>query len=342
MPVRERKEVQEMLRSLIRAGASAGLFTIFALARAHAALWPEQLADFHRTSLTPIRVTEQRAVWEESGLQAAEQAVYESPRGKCTATAWRLKDPTSALAIWQWKMPENAKPSPLEKNAVQAGEKLWLMLGNYILQYEGVTPTLEQVQLMYVTLPHLDQASLPALIGFLPARDLIPGSQRFVTGPASLEAFEKRIPPSAAGFHLGAEAQLARYWAKDGELNLAIFSYPTPHIARERIEEFSKLPGAVAKRSGPLVAVTIQPPSPDAAERLLAQVNYQATVTWNEKPLKPEPGVAEFLITAFTFIGVVLAFTILAGAGYAGLRIALRKWSGQPEDEPMVTLHLDK
>jgi hypothetical protein len=322
-----------MLRSVI-AGA------LLVAAFADAAIWPEQLADFHRTSIAPVDVREDRAVWEEYGLDAAEQAVYDSPRGKCVTTGWRVKDPTSALAVWQWKMPDGAKASPLEKLAVRAGSRLWLTIGNYILQYDGVEPTLEQVQLMYVTLPRLDQAALPALTGFLPQRDLVPGSQRFVIGPSGLEKFEPRISPSLAGFHLGAEAQLARYALDGAAMNLAIFSYPTPHIARDRTAEFGKVTGAVVKRSGPLVAITIAPPSADAAERLLARVNYQATVTWNEKPLKPEPSVADFLITAFTFIGLLLGFTILAGFGYAGLRIALRKWSGQPDDEPMLTLHL--
>jgi hypothetical protein len=189
-----------MLRSLILLALPA------AAALAQAAIWPEQLADFHRTSLIPVNPTEDRAVWEEYGLEAAEQAVYESPRGKCTATGWRLKDPTSALGVWQWKMPDGAQPSALEKIAVQAGQRLWIALGNYILHYEGVTPTLEQVQLLYITLPRLDQATLPALTAFLPQRDMIAGSQRFVIGPAGLEKFELRLRPSMAGFHLGAEA----------------------------------------------------------------------------------------------------------------------------------------
>src|SRR5687768_17002448 len=87
------------------------------------AIWPEQLADLHRISLTTVVVNEDRAVWDEYGLEAAEQAVYDSPRGKCTATGWRLKDPTSALAVWQWKMPADGKPSSLEKLAVQRSEE---------------------------------------------------------------------------------------------------------------------------------------------------------------------------------------------------------------------------
>jgi hypothetical protein len=322
-----------MLRGLV-----AG--TLLAAA-GHGAIWPEQLADFHRVSVSPLAVNgPDRAVWEEYGLEAAEEAVYESPRGACRVAGWRLRDPTNALAVWQWLMPPDARPSPLEKVAVQAGTRLLLALGNYVLRYDGVEPTLEQVQLMYVTLPRLEQAALPALASFLPPRDLVPTSRRFVIGPLSLERFEPRIAPSLAGFHLGAEAQLGRYRSPEGELNLAIFSYPTPHIARERLAEFQKVPGAVVKRSGPLVAVTIQPPSLDAAERLLAQVTYRATLTLSEGPARPELGVAEFLITAFTLIGLLVGFTILAGVVYAGIRIAYRKWTGRPDTEPMVTLHL--
>ncbi len=57
---------------------------------------------------------------------------------------------------------------------------------------------------------------------------------------------------------------------------MAIFNYPTPQIAMQQVPDFEKLPGAMAKRSGPLVAVVLSPADPDFAERLLAQVRYQA------------------------------------------------------------------
>ena len=94
---------------------------------------------------------------------------------------------------------------------------------------------------------------------------LIPNSERYILGPVSLARFEPRIAPSLAAFHLGTEAQLGRYRTPKGDLTLAIFSYPTPNIARERQEEFPKVPGTIAKRSGPLVGVVVQPP--DAGRR---------------------------------------------------------------------------
>ena len=72
-------------------------------------------------------------------------------------------------------------------------------------------------------------------------------------------------------FSTSAEAQYGRYRSKGGqEMALVIFNYPTPGIARERADAFGKLQGLVIKRSGPLVAVVQNPPSPDEAEKILS------------------------------------------------------------------------
>ena len=44
---------------------------------------------------------------------------------------------------------------------------------------------------------------------------------------------------------------------------MAIFNYPTPQIAMQQVPDFEKLPGAMAKRSGPMVAVVLSPADPD-------------------------------------------------------------------------------
>jgi hypothetical protein len=124
-------------------------------------------------------------------------------------------------------------------------------------------------------------------------------------------------------------------------MNLAIFSYPTPHFARERLLEFQNLPGARAKRSGPLVAVTFAAPSPDAAERLLAKVNYRANLVLDENPSKPAENVGDLLISIFGLLGVLLVITVLLGLLHAGARLAYRKYFGGPEEpDSMLTLHL--
>jgi len=298
-------------------------FVLLAALPAAAAIWPEQLYDHKRTKVEPVTLAD-KPVWEEYGLEAAERATYTGATG-FTASAYRLKDSTSALAVVQW----------LSKPALQ--------IGNYVLIFDGDFHLPKQLQdYLTIQLPRLDQAALPTLPDFLPKANLVANSRRFVIGPVSLSRFEPRIAPSLAAFSLGAEGQLARYSSPAGELNLAIFSYPTPQFARERAAEFQKLAGAVVKRSGPLVAVTLAPPDADEAEKLLGKVNYQVNVTWSENVNKaPEGNIGDLLMGAVKLIGALVGFTILAGLGYAGFRITMRKW-GITHDEEMVTLHLEE
>ena len=123
---------------------------------------------------------------------------------------------------------------------------------------------------------------MPVLPAYLPNGDLAPNSERYITGPASLSRFAPEISPSLAGFHFGAEAQTGVFHSPKGDMRLEIFNYPTPQIAMDKVAEFQKLPGAVAKRTGPLVAVIPQPADPDMAERLLGGIRYEAVITRDE------------------------------------------------------------
>ena len=131
-------------------------------------------------------------------------------------------------------------------------------------------------------LVNVDNSSLPVLPGYLPSER--PGAQqRAVRHRAcGLQRFDPAIPPSVAGFHFGAEAQMGVFHNPKGDMTLAIFNYPTQQMAMQKIGEFEKLPGAVVKRSGPMIAVVLAPPDPDFAEHLLGQVRYQAEVTRDE------------------------------------------------------------
>ena len=71
---------------------------------------------------------------------------------------------------------------------------------------------------------------------------------------------------------MGAEAQFGQYQTPKGLLKLIIFDYPTPSMAREQAAVFQKIPGAVVKRTGPLVVATVNPPDPDAAHRALSRI----------------------------------------------------------------------
>ena len=58
------------------------------------------------------------------------------------------------------------------------------------------------------------------------------------------------------------------------------------------------------------------------ANAVLADVNYESKVTWNEK--RPGLALGPMIITIFTFIGVALLFTVVVGISYGGLRIFVK------------------
>jgi hypothetical protein len=307
---------------------------------AHAAIFPDQIGTFTKGPVKTVSVADQ-ALYNEYGFQATEQAEYTSSDQHFTATAWRMRDSTGAMALFEARRPSGATPAQLAKLAVRTSDGVIFAYGNYVFQFTGAVPPPADLEELYSRLPQLEQSPLPILMTYLPVDGLVPNSERYVVGPVSLERFEPRIAPSVAAFHLGSEAQLGKYKTAHGLLTLAIFDYPTPSLARERYQDFQKIPGAVAKRVGPLVAVTIAPPDADAAERILAQVKYETNLTWNEKvPVNEVKGAARFILDVFTFAGIVIGMCLVAGIALGGLRILGRKMGRHEDPNAMITLGL--
>ncbi|MCS7314059.1 MAG: DUF6599 family protein [Bryobacterales bacterium] len=306
--------------------------------KGQSALWPDRFGSFEKVSSRPIPL-EDAAVWDEYGFQQAEEADYASqaaPPARFRARAWRLKDPTGALAAFQWQRPAKSQPSKLGALAVETGNGAMLAYGNYLFEFEGYKPQVPELEALFDRLPRLDQSAVPTLPSYLPARDLVANSERYVVGPESLAKFAPGIPPSMAAFHLGTEAQLGRYRGPKGEMRLAIFSYPTPQLARERAEAFRSLPGAMVKRAGPLVAVVLSPPDLDAAERLLAAVRYEASVSLSQYVPTRKDLWWDLILNIFLLVGLLLLFCAVGGLAVAGWRMRRK------EGEPMIMLHLDE
>jgi len=329
-----------MLRSLtISVLCRLSLLTLSA-ALAHAAIFPDQVGAFKKGPPTTVSAPDLE-LYDEYGIQATEQAEYASPDKKFIATGWRFHDATGAMAMFEARRPPGATPSKVSKLAVSTSDGVIFAYGNYLFQLTGAVPGEAELNQIYNQLPLFENSPLPLLIDALPASGLIPNSERYILGPVSLQRFEPRIAPSLAAFHLGAEAQSGQYQTPKGKLILEVFEYPTPNMARERFEEFQKIPGAVAKRVGSLVAVTVQPPDADAAERVLAQVRYNANVTLNEVPPVNPKQVGGMLMSIIALAGLILGLCVVAGIGFGAFRVILRKmgWSTDaPED--MIVLHL--
>jgi hypothetical protein len=322
-------------------------FLVLFSASAAAAFLPEALGAFNRSSLE-IYEPENIEIFREFGFDEGEKAVYITPAAQqLEISALRFRDATGAFAAFQWSHPAKAKSVAYGQRAAQAGDLTVIQFGNYVVHMKGAAAVDEHVEVMLGFLPRVQMSPEPPLLAFVPRDGLIPDSERYILGPLALREVAPGIPPSVAAFHFGTEAQFGRYENAAGEIQLALFSYPSPQIARGQIEEFRTLPNVVAKRTGPLIAAVISPPSADQAQFLLAKISYTVQVT----PTPHDPGRHEnigTLILDIVFLCLILiGLMIVGGLAVAGSRMLARRYApnslfASSEGPDMIRLDIEK
>lgn len=280
-----------------------------------------------------------QALWNEYGLTHSET----SKVGKLTVTTYRMKDPTGALAAWEWLRSAKGRLCDLASFCTEDENRTVVSDANYVVTFEGGVPTKAQVDAIFHVLPNRRDGSLPAILTFLPRQGLVPDSARYVLGPVSLQAFAPELASAKPGFANGAEAQVAKYKvAKDTPpVRLAIFYYATPEMARLHTAQFKLLPGVHVKRSDVLVAIVYGFATEVEADTLLSRIQYEARITWNDVP-PPGPMKPLYqLLLNIMYLSVILsAVCLLAGLMYAGMRIYRRRYGTLEADEAMTILHL--
>lgn len=311
--MRQRQEIQKMSRGIVLAILAA----VFPL---QAAIWPDKLGAYERKSASEVPA--QSGLSDEYGREAGEQADY----GPFQVTATRFKDSTGAYA------------ASLEG----PGQRV----GNYLVVCSGNCPK-DLLNLADKSLPHVSHTPVPILGSYFPQAGAIASSTRYIMGPEGLQKYLPQISSGAVRLELGSEGQLAHYRLSKGEATLAIFSYPTLEMARDQAPVYERIPGVVVKRTGSLVALVApataaSPVDSAEAEKLLSQVNYQASVSWNEPmPLVIKPQTAaQMILGILTLAGIVLGFCLVSGLVFAVIRVTARKFGYSGAEGSMTTLHL--
>jgi hypothetical protein len=285
----------------------------------------------------PGLAADDQALWREFGLQQTTTA----KAGRVEATIYRMKDLTGALAAWEWQRSPQAHACSLAAFCSADGARTVISDANYLVSFNG-TPAKAQVDALLNSLPNRHDSALPAILTFVPRGELIPNTARYVLGSDSLAAFAPELSSVKVGFEQGAEAQVAQYKSASGPpLHLAVFYYPTPEMARLHAIDFKTLSNVHVKRSSILVALVYGGATDQQAESLLARIQYEAKVTWNEIP-PPSPIKPMFLLLRnIIFLSLVLsALCLAAGIVYACLRIYRRRYGTLEDEEAMTTLHL--
>ena len=267
-------------------------------------------------SVTPVEAPGNPLLWKEFGLKSVEQADF----GNRRITAYEMQDVTGAVAASEW-LPGS------------------FVVGHMVLTCTGKCPTEAKEYSRFLS--DTGSGYPPSLPAYLPRRDQINGTERYVLGPVGLAEFAPGFSSSAVGWQFSPEGDLMRYRTPAGEAALAVFSYPTPQIARQQADVWRKVNGAFVKRTGPLVAIVFGIPDKNAAWGLLNQVNYAADVTMNEAAQKNQAkSLANMILSIFALAGILILFCLVSGLVFAGGRIMLRRFGLTRAGEAMIALHL--
>ncbi len=315
-------------------------------AMAHATILPDTIGQWKRGDPVAVPAPDPK-VWGEYGLQESEQAPYTDPatNKSFTITAWRFSDSTGSFAAWNAIRPADVHKFEVDGMGVETPDgpnsAQYIAVGNFLFIFRGLKPSKEELGHVFLTAPHYSNAQLPTLPRYMPS-GAIANSERYILGPESLAKYAPVIPSSTAAFHFSSEAEAADYLPPKGKgkTTIVVFNFPAIEMAQKQYPMFEAIPGAVAKRTGPLVAVALHPATPDEAERLLAQVKYQAEVTLAEHPPTLKDNPANLFLNIVILCGVLIAFCIVSGLVFGFIRHAWRRKGSASDADEMISLHL--
>ena len=277
----------------------------------------------------------------EYGLNDFESANYTRGDRKLTAKAIRFKDASGAYGAFTFYKSPQMLTEKIGDQGSSDNNRILFYRGNVLVtaDLDKVTPmSAGELRELADDLPPVSgQAkNLPTLPLFMPKEDYVRNSVKYVLGSQGLAAIGSPLTAQEIDFSTSPEVAVAQYASDAGNATLELISYPTPAIAGDRLKALQAAhpenvtagaPPFLMKRSGPLLAIVTGPISPNGAKSLIARVNYDADVTWNENTgLGKSNNVGSLLVGIIILVGVLLGLMVVAGLAFGGMRIFLRRY----------------
>jgi hypothetical protein len=311
------------------------------------------------------------ALLNEYGFTDFESGTYTREDGrKLTVKAARFGDTSGAYgAFTYYKMPQMLTEKIGDQGA-SLNERVLFYRGNILVDASfGKLTAMSAAELRELAdalpLPAGNTRNLPGLPAYLPRQSYVKNTAKYIVGPVGLEKVGAPLPAQLVDFITGPEVVLATYDSSGGEATLMLISYPTPQIAAERLRRIDvwqqqqagcKEPCSAStssaplydKRTGPIVVVASGPFSQSEAKSLLASVNYDADVTWNENTYSTKKdNLANLLVNIILLCGILIGLSLVAGVAFGGIRILVKRIFpdrifDRPEDMEFISLHLQE
>jgi hypothetical protein len=309
------------------------------------------------------------ALLKEYGFTDFAAAVYTRNDGrKVRLKAARFGDTSGAYGAFTFYKTPQMLVEKIGDQGAALNERVLFYRGNILVDADfGKLTAMSAAELRELAsglpLPAGNTRNLPGLPAYLPTQSYVKNSAKYVLGGIGLEKIDAPLPAQLVNFSAGAEVALANYNSSGGKAALMLISYPTPQIAAEHLRRIdavtkpdaqAKANGAIpvdagrvfTKRTGPIVVVASGPLSLSEATSLLALVNYDADVTWNENTsFSKKDNLANLLVNVIVLCGILMGLALVAGVAFGGIRIVVKRILPErvfdrPEEMEFISLHL--
>ncbi len=301
------------------------------------------------------------AVLVEAGLVSSHSGIFTrsatSVKGGAAATMaarlYRFRDASGAYSAYTFlRTPEMSSSDLTEKSAV-GRDRILAVVGNTLLELAspGAASLSELKTLVTLIQQQTPQGIYPTLWQYLPGEGFERTSDHYLMGPAALS---RVFPPAEGdwlGFGQGVEAESARYHLRGEPLTLLLAVYPTPQIARAKLQDMEQRLGArppgresapsgtvvelarpaatpalFAERRGLMITLLAGARDPRVARAIFDRVQYETAVTWNEPSWEAkEPPFIVMLINILIATCLLLLYAFIAGLLFAVIRLAVKR-----------------
>jgi hypothetical protein len=335
---------------------------VSAQSKAPAGPLPQTFSGWHidagsaKTSKDPAAADPTDApVLKEYGFTDLETATYGRNGRKMQIKAARFSDATGAFGAFTYYVQPQMQIEKIGDRGASSNTRILFFKGNILIDasVEHLSAMSgADLRSLSDALPRLttENGKLPTLPANLPSQSLMRNSSRYVVGPEALARLGIPIPAQLIDFSKSPEVAVGKYRTSQGEASVTLVGYPTPQIARERMDamQAAGLTGGpfYFKRTGPyVVAVNGNIPA-DEAQSLLASVNYDADVM-PLQPTKPRPAEdrAGFVFALVMLCVITVLAALVFGFVFGGIRILANKMFpnrvfSRPESVEIIRLDL--
>jgi len=277
----------------------------------------------------------------EYGFSSGTQSAYAHGSDQLNVTLYRMKDPSAAYGEYSYLRTPDMRYANLGAYCAISDSRALVLDGNLLLDIEGRgLPKLDSSlkSLVGAIAPHAEQGALPTLMNDLPAKGLVPETDRYVLGPVVLNQLFPVAMGNSLGFSDGAEAEIAKYRADGQDLMLLLVDYPTPQFASMKLKQLKQQfdindsqnnnasTPLYAKRGLTSLIFVAGAKSQAQASALLGNVKSGEVLTWNEPTFQfTQPGIGAVVVGTIVGSGIICLFALISGLAFGGVRLVVKR-----------------